>query len=56
MWSPSLLERCLPTCGHRHEIMNTREADEFFEAFELANDQGTVSWGNISVSADAWIK
>jgi hypothetical protein len=36
--------------------MNTREADEFFEAFELANDQGTVSWGNISVSADAWIK
>jgi hypothetical protein len=24
--------------------MNTRKADEFFKAFELANDQGTVSW------------
>jgi hypothetical protein len=24
--------------------MNTRKADEFLKAFELANDQGTVSW------------
>jgi len=29
--------------------MNTRKADEFFKAFELANDQGTVSW-DIQVS------
>jgi hypothetical protein len=33
--------------------MNTRKADEFFKAFELANDQGTVSWENKSVSTDA---
>lgn len=44
-WSPLSSRETGPhTGGHGHEIMNTGKADEFFKAFELPDNQGTVRW------------